>query len=319
MECSVSERRMVSSGGYLAVSRYCWSCRYFFQPPRRTLTMSTSRTSPILASISFATEPHSMPGSLPTASLSLAPAALFSIASRASSVRASRKSLRVSAPSAIGPPFLRHDPGRRVHGLRARVDAGPQPKGESLRGRPVRTDLLLPDVAVGDHAHAGQRGSGMVSHAAPPRDPESGPRGKEGACPRYDPGGEQAHRGANGDRAACRRAHAGKWRLLHDVRPALIGRRIAHDRELEAGPAQNLPRLVQRMLAQIGDGEKGGAELHEDDGPGGDPSAGDRALARHYGARLVRRTLAAHAELESGARRELTGRRQRLLQEFWGE
>ena len=60
------------------------------------------------------------------------------------------------------------------------------------------------------------------------------------------------------------------------------------------------------MLAQVGDGEKGRAELHEDDGLGGDPRAGGWALARDYRAPLVRRALAAHAELEPRARRELT-------------
>src|SRR5258705_8612472 len=245
---------MVSSGGYLDVSRYCWSCRYFFQPPRSTLTMSTSRTSPILASISLATGPHSIPGSLPTASLSLAPAGLFSMASRASSVRASRKSLRMSVLSAIGSPFLRHDPGGRVHGLRARVDAAPQPQGESLRGRPAGADLLLPHVAVGHHAHARHTGCGMLPHAAPPCDAEGGARGKEGARPRHDPGGEEARLGANGHRAPRGRAHPGERRLLHDVRPALFGRRITHDRRLETGPAHHLSRLVQRLLAHIRDG-----------------------------------------------------------------
>src|SRR4029453_7858549 len=186
---------MVSSGGYLAVSRYCWSCRYFFQPPRSTLTMSTSRTSPIFASISLATGPHSIPGSLPTASLSLAPAGLFSMASRASSVRASRKSLRVSELSAIGSPFPRPDPRRRVHGLRSCVDAAPQPQGESLRGRPVAADLLLPHVAVGHHAHARQTGGGLVPHAAPPRDAEGGP-GPPPPPPRAGRGGAPAAGGA---------------------------------------------------------------------------------------------------------------------------
>src|SRR5437773_106827 len=297
---------MLSSGGYFAVSRYCWSCRYFFQPPSSTLTMSTSSTSPILASISLATGPHSMPGSLPTASLSLAPAGLFSMASRASSVRARRKSLRVSALSAIGSPFLHHEARVRFHRLGSRVAAAAQAEGESLRGRPVGQDLLLPDVAVGHHAHAGQPRGGMLSHSTPSRDSEGSPGGKEGARPRHDPGGEEAHLGANGDRAARRCARAGHRRLLHDVRPAFIGRRIAHDRKLEAGPAHDLPRLVQRMLAQVGDGEKGRAELHEDDGLGGDPRAGGWALARDYRAPLVRRALAAHAELEPRARRELT-------------
>src|SRR4029453_13021092 len=176
---------MVSSGGYLAVSRYCWTCRYFFQPPRSTLTMSTSRTSPILASISFATGPHSIPGSLPTASLSLAPAGLFSMASRASSVRAKRKSLRVSALSTIGSPFFRHDPGGRSPGLRARVDAAPQPEGESLRRRAVGADLLLPHVAAGHHAQARPTGRGMLPRppggaAAPPPPPRPRPRAAPG-------------------------------------------------------------------------------------------------------------------------------------------
>src|SRR5262249_2936859 len=190
MACSAREGRIVSSGGCFVVSRYSWSWRYFLQPPRRTPTMSTSRTSPILASISRATGPHSRPGSLATASLSRVPVSLFSMALHASSVRARRKSLSVSVLSAIDPPRLGHEAAVGLPGLGPAADGAPTPEGAPPGARPVRVDLLLAAVARRPHAPPRQSRGGRGADAAPARPPEGGAGGGGGgARPRHHPGG----------------------------------------------------------------------------------------------------------------------------------
>src|SRR5499425_3202706 len=307
MACSARERRIVSSGGCFVVSRYSWSWRYFLQPPRKTPRMSTSRISPILASISRATGPHSRPGSLATASLSRVPVSLFSMAAHASSARARRKSLSVSVLSAIDPPRLGHEAAGVLHGLGAAVDAAPQPQGDALGRRPVRVDLLLAHVARRHHAHSRQSGGGLGADAAPARHPEGGAR------PRHHPGGDAARLRADGDGAARLRARAGLRSLLDDFGAALVRRRLAHDGELEASLAHEPPRLVQRTGAQVRDSEHGGTELREDGRSHRHALAGLGPLAHHEGAGLVRGDLAAHAKLETRAQGELARLGQGLL------
>src|SRR5215510_602748 len=314
MACSARERRIVSSGGCFVVSRYSWSWRYFLQPPRKTLTMSTSRISPILASISRATGPHSRPGSLATASLSRVPVSLFSMALHASSARARRKSLSVSVLSAIDPPRLGHEAAIVLHGLGAAVDAAPQPEGDPLGGCSVCVDLLLADVTRRHHAHSWHSGGGMGADAAPARHPERGARGgEEGARPRQHPGGDAARLRADGHGAARRRARTGLRSLLDDLGAALVRRRLAHDGKLEASPAREPPRFVQRMGAQVRDREHGGTELHEDGRSHRHARAGLGTLAHHESVGLVRGDLAAHAKLETRAQGPLARLGQRLL------
>src|SRR5215470_6708810 len=320
MACSARERRIVSSGGCFVASRYSWSWRYFLQPPRRTPTMSTSRISPILASISRATGPHSRPGSLATASLSRVPVSPFSMASHASSAWVRRKSLSVSVLSAIDPPCLGHEAAVVLHGLGAAVDAAPQPEGDPLGCRPVRVDLLLADVARRYHAYSRQSGRGMSADAAPARHPEGGARGGEkGPRPCHHPGGDAARLRADGDGAARCRAHTRLWSLLDDFGAALVRRRLAHDGELEASLAHEPPRLVQWMRAQVRDREHGKPELHEDGGSHRHARAGLGTLAHHEGVGFIRGDLAAHAKLEQRTQGQLARLGQRLLAQIGHE